>query len=465
MNHRSKGFVVRWAKVAFTAAVLLLLVFIAPRARGGESTAEIEELRRLVLVLQEELDQKSDAGAAGAKTEELERRIDLLAAEIEKLRTAGAAGGEETLLGEKGLAPAASKVYRQERGVSIGGYGEALYTNYAARREDDAPSGLTDQVDFVRQIVYVGYKFSDSVLFNSEIEFEHASTGKGGEVSVEFAYLELQTRPEIGMRAGMLLVPVGFLNEVHEPPIYHGTRRPEVETVVIPSTWRENGLGLFGEVGHFEWRAYVVAGLSSTGFSAAGIRGGRQSGARSKAEDFAVTGRVDFVGLPGLLLGGSFFTGESGQGATVGDTRIGGQVSLFDLHARYRHRGLELRALWARSTLGDAALINRQNGLSGPSSVGTKQEGWYAEAAFDVLSLGAPRRQSLTPFARYERLDTQRAVPAGYETDPARDRSVFTGGLEIKPHPQVVFKVDYQVMTNEARTGANQWNVALGYLF
>lgn len=466
MSHRSKGFVVRWARVAFTAAVLLPLVFIAPGARGGESTAEIEELRRLVLVLQEELDQKSDAGAGGAKTEELERRIDLLAAEIEKLRTGSAVSGEEPLVGEKGLAPAASKVYGgKERGVSIGGYGEALYSNYSARREDGAASGRTDQVDFVRQILYVGYKFSDWILFNSEIEFEHGSTGEGGEVSVEFAYLELQKRPAIGLRAGMLLVPAGFLNELHEPPIFHGARRPEVETAIIPSTWRENGLGLFGEAGPLEWRAYVVAGLSSSGFSAAGIRGGRQNGARSNAEDFAVTGRVDFVGLPGLLVGGSFFTGESGQGATVGDTRIGGRVSLFDLHARYRHRGLELRALWARSTLGDAALINRQNGLSGPSSVGTKQEGWYAEAAFDVLSLGAPRRQSLTPFARYERLDTQRAVPAGYETDPARDRSVFTGGLEFKPLPQVVFKIDYQVMTNEARTGANQWNVALGYLF
>jgi hypothetical protein len=445
--------------------LLALLALAAPRPGASEAETEIDELRLLVAELQEELEKVKKAGAGGTDSQELERRIDLLAAEIESLRTGSAVAGEEALTGEKGLAPAASKVYRTERGVSIGGYGEAVYSNYAEEREDDAPSGLTDRFDFVRQIVYVGYKFSDSILFNSEIEFEHASTGEGGEVSVEFAYLELQKRPEIGLRAGMLLVPVGFLNELHEPPIFHGARRPEVETAIIPSTWRENGLGAFGEAGPLEWRAYVVASLSSSGFSSAGIRGGRQSGARSKAEDLALTGRADFVGVPGLLLGGSFFTGDTGQGATVDGVRIDGRVDLFDVHAQYRHRGLELRALWAHSTLGDADLVNEQNGLSGSGSVGTKQFGWYVEAAFDLLSLGSPRRESLTPFVRYERLDTQEEVPAGYEKDPARDRAVFTAGLEMKPLPQVVFKVDYQVITNDARTGTNQLNFAVGYLF
>ena len=141
---------------------------------------------------------------------------------------------ETTLQGVKGLGPAASNVYRKERGVSLGGYGEALYTNYAELRQDDQPSGKTDEFDFLRAVFYVGYKFSDSILFNSEIEVEHASTDKGGSVSVEFAYLEFQKRPEIGLRAGMLLVPVGFINELHEPPIFHGARRPEVEQVDHP---------------------------------------------------------------------------------------------------------------------------------------------------------------------------------------------------------------------------------------
>ena len=208
--------------------------------------------------------------------------------------------------GQRGLGPAASKVYNVERGVSIGGYGEMLYQSFASETEDGSASAKSDQLDFLRAIVYVGYKFNDRIHFNSEIEFEHASTGKGGEVSVEFAYLDFSLRPELGIRGGMLLVPMGFINELHEPPIFYGARRPEVESAIIPTTWRENGAGIFGEAGPVEYRAYAVAGLDASGFSASGIRGGRQKGARSLAEDFAFTGRVDLTSVPGLLAGISF---------------------------------------------------------------------------------------------------------------------------------------------------------------
>jgi uncharacterized small protein (DUF1192 family) len=447
----------------FSMVLALLLAFLTPPFVPADEPG-LPELRQEVAALREELARLRAGGSPDPRTAEIERRIDLLAAEIEKLRTGGASD-EPLLAGEKGLAPAASKVYRKPRGVSIGGYGEALYSNFDGEREDGAPSGLADQVDFVRQIVYVGYKFSDSILVNSEIEFEHGSTGKGGEVSVEFAYLELQKRRELGLRAGMLLVPVGFLNELHEPPIYRGTRRPEVETAIIPSTWRENGAGLFGEAGPLQWRTYVVASLSSAGFSAAGLRGGRQSGARSRAEDLAFTGRLDLAGVPGLLAGFSFFTGETGQDVALGGQTVGARVDLFDLHAQYEHRGLQLRALWARSTLADADLVNQQNELTGAQSVGRAQEGWYAEVSFDVMTL-APRGQwAVLPFARYESLDTQDGVPAGYAEDPARERTLLTAGVELKPIPQVVFKADYQRIRNEARTGASQWNLAIGYLF
>lgn len=464
------------ATVRLAAVITVVLVAVAgfaepppplepvPATTAPADDPAIEELRKAVASLEAELAALRSSGASEERLAELERRIDLLAGEIEAIRTGGATE-EPVLVGEKGLAPSASKVYRRPRGVSIGGYGEAVYSNYSREREDGRPSGLSDQVDFLRQIVYVGYKFSDSILVNSEIEFEHASTGEGGEVSVEFAYLELQKRKEIGLRAGMLLVPMGFLNELHEPPIFRGARRPEVETLIIPTTWRENGAGLVGEVGPVEWRTYVVAGLSSAGFSSAGIRGGRQSGARSRAEDLAFTGRLDFVGAAGLLLGGGFFTGESGQGASVGGREIGARLSLFDVHAEYERGGVRLRGLWARSTLGDADLVNQQNGLEGSKSVGSAQEGWYAEASFDVMALFPAGRWAVLPFARYEWLDTQREVPAGYAKDPARERTILTAGVELKPIPQVVFKADYQRIRNEARTGTSQWNLAVGYLF
>jgi uncharacterized small protein (DUF1192 family) len=443
---------------------VLLLCWLCLAPAGWAQAPSPAELEKQVAALRAEVESLKARGDAGARLAEIERRLDLLAAELEKTRTGGAAESVPAA-GVKGFAPAASKVYGIARGVSIGGYGEALYENFAQERQDGGPSGRTDQFDFVRQIVYVGYKFDDRVLFNSEIEFEHASTGKGGEVSVEFAYVDYQPSPRLGVRAGMVLVPVGFLNELHEPPIFHGAKRPEVEQAVLPSTWRENGAGLFGEAGPLQWRAYVVSGLNATGLSAAGVRGARQSGARSKSEDFGLTGRVDFRGVPGLLLGGSFFTGESGQDGVVDGRSVGGRVSLFDLHAQYEHRGLQLRALAAKGTIADAGRINLLNKLTGNKSVGEGLYGWYVQAAYDLLSLRPAGSWSLTPFVRYERLDTQDGVPSGFQEDPAMDRSVFTVGLGLKPVSSVVLKADFQKQRNDARTGTNQLNLAVGYLF
>jgi hypothetical protein len=238
-----------------------------------------------------------------------------------------------------------------------------------------------------------------------------------------------------------------------------------VESAIIPSTWRENGAGIFGAAGPFEYRAYVLAGLSSTGFSSSGIRGGRQKGARSKAEDFGLTGRLDMTGMPGLLAGVSFFAGDSGQGSTVSGETLGGRVSLFDFHAQYRHRGLHLRGLYAKGSIDDVPLINAANSLSGASSVGEDQFGWYLEAAYDLMTLAPRGEWALAPYVRYESLDPQDSVPAGFVKNPATDRTLWTLGIDVKPISRVVVKADYQWIRNQARTGVNQFNVALGFLF
>jgi hypothetical protein len=458
----SRGGAARRAWVA-----CILAVACSGRELGAEDRSN-EELRKQVEALQAEVARLESAGAADERLAELERRIDLLAAEIERSRTGGAA---EPVADKPvpGFGPAGSKVYAKPHGVSIGGYGEAVYDNPSGSRQDDQPSGATDRVDLVRNVLYVGYKFSDRILFNSELEVEHATTGEGdeekGEVSAEFAYLDFKPWERVGLRAGLLLMPVGFVNEMHEAPVFHGARRPTVETAIVPTTWRENGAGVFGETGPVQWRAYLVAGLSSAGFEAGGIRDGRQGGSDSLAEDLAVTARADFTGLPGLLAGASVFTGNSGQGAAVGGAEIAGQVTLFEGHAQYQWRGLQLRLLGARTRIDDAALINEQNGLAGADSIGECQHGWYAEAAYDVMTLWPAGRWSVTPFVRYEQLDTQAEVPAGFEKDPSTDRNVLVAGVDIKPIPGVVIKADFQSDRNEARTGTNRFHLAVGYLF
>lgn len=427
---------------------------------------------------------KKDAqpAAEAPSNEELARRIEALTQELEALKLGEVAAPaaepgpeagkpKEAAAPERssyfGLGPGASKVYRVKSGLSIGGYGESVYQNFDAKTDSGAASGKTNEWDYLRAVLYVGWKFSPKFVLNTEVEYEHGSTGKGGEVSVEFATLDWLARKEVAVRAGMVLAPVGLVNEMHEPPTFLGARRPDVETAVLPSTWRMGGLGVLGEVGPLAYKLYLVESLNAKAYTAStGIRGGRQSGARAKADDLAVTGRVDLVSVPGLLAGVSLFTGDAGQDLTVSGVEIDARTTTFDVHAEYRVGGLWLRGLWAAVTVDDVALLNQANGFTGNKSIGERIEGWYLQAGYDVGPLVTGKRAiALTPFARYEQLDTQKEVPDGYARDSANDRNIWTFGLDFKPLPQISVKVDYQDYGNAAGSGVDQWNVALGYLF
>jgi len=398
------------------------------------------------------------------RLEEIERKIDVLAGEVEREELGEAAATADQ--SDYGYGPAASKVYRTGQGLSVGGYGEMLYEGYDATLDDGTAAGKTDQLDFLRAIVYVGYKWNDHWLFNSEIEFEHANTEEGGEAAVEFAYLDYLWKPELNARAGLVLIPMGFINELHEPTTFLGARRPDVERLIIPTTWRENGFGLFGEAGPVSYRTYIVNGFEADEFTAdEGLREGRQEGAKTTAEDFAWVGRVDYTPVPGLLVGGSAYVGSSGQDLTGPDGEpIDVATTIYEGHAEWRWRGLELRFLGARADLDDVAALNRALDLTGLASIGDELSGWYAQVGYDVLSHRGSS-QELIPYVRWEQLDTQRSVPDGYSRNPANDRESLTLGLAWKPFPQAVLKADYQDYDNGAGTGLDQFNVALGYIF
>ncbi len=399
---------------------------------------------------------------------EFERRLDILAQEVDRLK--GSDGSKADVRRPiHGLGPSAGTVYFVPSGASLAGYGEMVYENPGGSREDGQPSGKMDTADFLRAVLYTGYRFSDSVIFNSEIEFEHASTGKGGEASVEFAYLDFFLTPSANVRAGLLLIPMGFINERHEPATFAGSLRPDVERFIIPTTWRENGLGVFGELfPGFEYRAYVMAGLRATGFAGSdGIRGGRQSGAKSRSEDLALAARVDYTAVPGVLVGASIFTGESGQAEkTPSGEGFGARTTLWDVHAEINYRALEIRALFASGTVSDAEKINAAAKLTGNKSVGERLFGWYVQAGYDLVPLIRPgSSQAATPFVRYERYNTQESVPAGFSADPANDRTTVTYGLTYKPISNVAVKTEWQDRRNKARTGVGQFNLGLAYMF
>ena len=253
---------------------------------------------------EDELRQRDDVIA------ELVRKVDVLTDEVGALRTQVAVPEEPELKSQYGFGPAASKVYSSQRGLSIGGYGEVNYTGFVSDKGDDD----SNRSDAMRNVLYFGYKFSDSIVFNSEIEFENATTepvdngGEGGFVSVEFAAMDFLWRPEVNARAGLVLVPMGFINEIHEPPFFFGVFRPDVEEKILPATWRENGVGLFGKIGEsLSYRAYVMSGFDAANFSVEGIRDGRQQGSLSLSEDFGFVTRLDWTPDRQLKPGARFF--------------------------------------------------------------------------------------------------------------------------------------------------------------
>ncbi|OVE77130.1 hypothetical protein BVX98_03450 [bacterium F11] len=406
---------------------------------------------------------------------EMERKIDILTRELEKGKHSPIV--KPIYESKHGFAPAAAKVYHTNHGVSIGGYGEMIYNDFQSQNDKGQSSGSKDKLDFLRSIVYIGYKYTDKILFNSEIEFEHATTsnnGSRGEVSLEFANLDFLLHPMVGARVGLLLVPVGIRNELHEPTLFHGTARPSTEQRIIPTTWRENGLGVFGRIGSVEYRTYLITGLQAVedsgnfgGFGSSGIRGGRSKGSKSLAEDKAWVGRMDYDGIPGTRFGGSYYIGDAGQDSTNAQGKeIEGTVTLWEIHGEAEYKGAEVTGLYAKGTVDDVADLNaaQPTPLSGNGSIGEEMFGGYIQVAFDVFSL-FQHQHVLAPFFRYERYDTQQKVPTGFSKNPARDVTEYTFGVSYKPHPNVILKIDFQNQNNEAGTGVDSTNAGMGFLF
>ena len=404
-------------------------------------------------------EQQSDA----IDLEELQRQLDILAEEVERLRS----GEQPVELNEDdaralGLALSAAATYERPPGVSIAGYGEMLYENFANENEAGRPTGRTSQFDFLRAILYAGYRFNDRFLFNSEIEVEHAD-----EVFVEFAYVDYLAHENLGIRGGMLLVPMGLVNEFHEPTVVLGAERPVTEQRIIPSTWRENGGGVHGSVDRVAFRVYVINGLDGSEFSSTGIRGGRQKGSKAKASSLAFTGRVDVTPTPGVFVGASLYTGGSGHGEIrLGDRELDVRTTIVDVHGQAQFRGLDLRGLYARANIDDASELNQVLGKTGESGVAEMMHGGYVQVGYNLLSqttrAGAV---ALTPYVRLERVDTQATMPASFVRSLSTDNTFTTVGVELKPIANVVVKVDHAWVSNDAETGESQFNVALGYAF
>lgn len=353
--------------------------------------------------------------------------------------------------------------------TTIGGYGEIAYNAYLK-------DSSRDQADLKRFVLFFGHRFSDRISFNSEFEVEHAvsSSSDKGEAEIEQAYLNYQISPAMNLRAGLFLMPFGFINRSHEPPAFYGVERNEVERRIIPSTWREGGVSLYGSIGRgFDYDVGVTTGFSVAKLDDASepLFATHQELQLAHASDLSVYGSLDWRGVPGVDIGGGVFTGNTGQNnadfrqdaAQPDFNGISARLTLWDVHARLQRNGFDLEALYTRGTFDQAAQVDSvilayhsANRPLAPSAF----YGWLVQGAYTYTF---KNEMAVSPFVRYERYNTQASLPLGLVADPANRDKLLTLGLSFRPLSDIVVKFDYQKFVDNAQN--DRINLGLGYMF
>jgi hypothetical protein len=329
-------------------------------------------------------------------------------------------------------------------------------------------SGLPFQADFHRFVLLFGHSFSDRIKFWSELEVEHALIEGGeesGEVALEQAYLDFLIKPWFNLRAGLLLTPVGIVNERHEPPSFNGVERPFVETLIIPTTWREMGFGVTGDLGRgFRYRTYLTSQLDASLFDAeSGITEGRTSGFNSSFRNPAKSLRLEYAGVRRMTLGASIYSGHAGYN-TPG---LNPRVTIGEFDGRYSFHRFDFRGLFANTWVSKAGELNTliERDLGFNPNIASEMRGYYLEPGVHVL----PRRtrNDLILFARYEKYNTQQRMPAGFVPLPQFDRSSWVTGVTYKPNADVAIKFDYVFNRNASAVvrALNGINLGVGWWF
>ena len=373
----------------------------------------------------------------------------------------GTAGGTAAGASPAPVMAAAAPV-DQGPATVISGYGELNY-NRPTRQSDKA------QLDLRRFVIGLQHRINDRTKLVTELEVEHAVTSASdpGEVAVEQAYVEHQLTPTLAARGGLFLRPVGLLNETHEPTAFYGVERNFVETAIIPTTWREAGAQLIGNLDNgLTLQGGISTSFDLTKWDPASSEGREsplasihQEAAQARARNFGFFGAANYRGVPGLLVGASLFTGNATHGQAGYPSM---RVTLGDVHARWTPGRWDLSALYARGYISNTEQLNATM-VGNPTLIPKTFDGWYVQGAYKLWQQGD---YALSPFVRLERFNTARAfanLGPGITPDAARTEQVATVGANFWLTRSVVIKADYQRF--KVNKDANRFNVGLGWAF
>jgi hypothetical protein len=449
-------------KPGLAEAALVLGALMAPAAHADDAAleAQVEALRAEVAALKDAVQQmRAERTMAAAPA---------AVASSSSLPASAPSASPSSSVPAAASATAAVTREGTNGSTNLWGYGELNYNRPTARAADA-------QADLRRAVIGFSHAFDDTTRVYGELEWEHAVTSADdqGESEVEQLYVEHALAPNYGVRAGLMLVPLGLLNEHHEPTNYYGVERNFVETAIIPSTWREGGVGLYGNTdAGFNWNVGIGTGPDLGKWDAASDEGRtsplgsiHQELQLAKARDPSLYAAVNWQGIPGLDVGGGLFTGKTGQGAAdfpADDARL----LLGEAHVRWQTGPFDLSALYTRGTISDTQALNLTF-LGQPTPVPKAFWGGYVQGAWRAIEWN---QSSLLPFLRYEAFNTAAAYAAqsqGLGTPPLPAERVWTTGANYYLNPNVVFKVDYQHFNrNDAALGyGNRFDLGIGYQF
>lgn len=370
----------------------------------------------------------------------------------------------------------ADKLLSSEIKLTIGGYGEVHY-----HQPISSEIRRNGELDVHRMVMLFGYQFSDRTQFVTELEFEHVS-----EVYVEQAFIQHKLNKSINFRGGLLLIPMGIVNEYHEPTTFNGVERPIIDSKIAPTTWREVGFGLSGIIqpANLKYQAYLVNGFN--GYDGAsklngngGLRSGRQKGASSYISSPNFTAKVEYYGIRGLNVGFSGYFGDTQSKLYNGiakdneaalakaDSSVVG-ISMIGVDARYNLKGLQLRGQFYQVGLSNADQYNQFTGKKGGplNDLGSAMTGYYVEAGYNVFRHFEKVKTELIPFVRLEGYDMHAKVPSNITRNPAYKNSVVTAGLTLKLAQGAVLKTDMQwVNPDGAGSTTKVFSAGLGVMF
>lgn len=356
---------------------------------------------------------------------------------------------------------------KNDEKVTIGGYAQIDY-NQAI----DAETYNNGKLDVHRMVLLFGYNFSDKTQFVTELELEHVT-----EVYVEQAWINHRISNGLNFRGGLMLVPMGLINEYHEPPTFNGVERPNVDKYIVPTTWREIGAGIngyFSSAG-ISYQAYLLNGFNgydgSTKLSGkSGLRSGRQKGAESYISSPNLSLKANWNAISGLKIGASGYFGKTqstlydeldkndAAAKSQADSSVVG-VSMLGIDGVYTIDDFEFRAQYIYASLSNTKAYN----LFAESDVGSALQGFYVEGAYNY-KLG--NEYELSPFARYENYNTHLKVDDSLTLNEAYNRSEITIGVTFQLSRGAVLKADYQLLSNAATTNSNaQLNLGIGIWF